>query len=522
MLLKKLIKNEDRYWIFGIALIAVMLLLFWIFNFQQISINKFEYSVLVNFLSIVVIVSACFSIYLFMVKKIAIHKIFLSMILPLGLVYTITVPPGLVPDEWVHIENCLSLSGKILGKETTGLARFRTDEIELLSYNTAYPNKDYYEYTYDNLISISNNEYKEIKDKNSTSITLLTAYFPAVIGVSIARIIGLGAVMTCYLGRIFNFLFYTYFTYKAFEKLPFGKYVLFAVVLLPMALQQMFSLSYDTLINSCSFFCIAQGLEYVSKSCKNINRKEIFLYLFAAMVLIANKGSIYALILLIPIFSIYRNRENSFLIKQRAVFLITIVVIALILKLYPKFITETRVINNSENIVTLIPGIPSYSLSYLVSNIKFTISLLFNTVAVKGMWYISSTIGSDLSWLTVQLPMWIVNTWIVTLLMSVFTEKTGIKKFNIYNRLFYFGIGIVVMIGVMLAMATSFTPNTYPYIEGVQGRYFIPIIFLLLIVFQNNKVFFKDKMNKIFIVALLVISSISTMYVLNGFFNLLK
>ena len=61
----------------------------------------------------------------------------------------------------------------------------------------------------------------------------------------------------------------------------------------------------------------------------------------------------------------------------------------------------------------------------------------------------------------------------------------------------------------MFAMALAWTPQGYNVIEGVQGRYYIPIIFLLLICLQNSKIYLKENMIKIILVIIQIMSIFS-------------
>ena len=75
---------------------------------------------------------------------------------------------------------------------------------------------------------------------------------------------------------------------------------MFMIALFPMACQQMMSYSYDVIINSMAFLSIACSLKMVYAS-KTIRPNDIILYLIATFLLFSNKGSVYAVISLIPI-----------------------------------------------------------------------------------------------------------------------------------------------------------------------------------------------------------------------------
>ncbi|MFR2769338.1 MAG: DUF2142 domain-containing protein [Thomasclavelia sp.] len=138
---------------------------------------------------------------------------------------------------------------------------------------------------------------------DSVSFEQFFAYFPTIIGVIIARLLNLGAKLLHCRYKWDVYLIFTYYiiiTYFALKKIPFGKLLLFAVTMLPMTCHQMFSLSYDAVLNATSFFCIAYGMYFVYQSDK-VEKKDILLYALGGLILLTVKGSAYAFTLVIPI-----------------------------------------------------------------------------------------------------------------------------------------------------------------------------------------------------------------------------
>ena len=91
--------------------------------------------------------------------------------------------------------------------------------------------------------------------------TTPAAYVPQAIGISLARLLGLGSTALLFLGRLCNLLFFTGLTWLAMRRLPFGKEVLFGTALLPMTLHLSASFSYDVLIMGCMFWFTAVCLD---------------------------------------------------------------------------------------------------------------------------------------------------------------------------------------------------------------------------------------------------------------------
>ena len=61
-------------------------------------------------------------------------------------------------------------------------------------------------------------------------------------------------------------------------------------------------------------------------------------------------------------------------------------------------------------------------------------------------------------------------------------------------RILFIMINLIIFFLVLLSMCIYWTPLTFDHIEGVQGRYFIPIVFTILIVINNKKINIKENM----------------------------
>lgn len=491
---------------------AILVVLLFYFNQRNILVDKVNS--IKNVHSIIYGLFAVIAVILIISILKNSHKIehlFLLIIISIGLIYTLLIPPGIVPDEWTHMYCTFSLSSQIMQKETNNQVTMRVEEYELYSRQVTIPDNGYYDYVYNNIFNISdNNEYINI-EVDSVGFEQIFAYFPTVIGVTIARLLNLGGVTTAYVGRLFNFIYYTIVTYFALKKIPFGKLLLFAVTMLPMTCQQMFSLSYDAVLNATSFFCIAYGMYFVYQSDK-VEKKDILLYALGGLILLTVKGSAYAFILVIPILAKYFNPNGYEIAKRTKIIIFIIVITCIVLLNFRSFISTGTTSSlgsvSGENVVPW-TGTPSYTLASLLSDLPGTITLFINTFIEKGIWYINTAIGSELGWLSILMPTWIINVWIGLLIISSFSEKSNNEVFTYEHKLLYFLIAAAVILVVMLAMALAWTPAGYQWIEGVQGRYYIPIIYLLLIWLQNTKIYLHDKIVKIVTIIIPIMAMIS-------------
>ena len=121
-------------------------------------------------------------------------------------------------------------------------------------------------------------------------------------------------------------------------------------------------------------------------------------------------------------------------------------------------------------------------------------------------------IGRDLGRLQINVPEITIYIFMMLLFATPFLEehKDTLNKFQrIWFVLIFLGMSLIIV----TALFMSWTPVGFEYIAGVQGRYFIPIMILILLCMCTKEKYIKFKNINIFysiIFTLLNISAIST------------
>ena len=114
--------------------------------------------------------------------------------------------------------------------------------------------------------------------------------------------------------------------------------------------------------------------------------------------------------------------------------------------------------------------------------IKYII-ILYNTYNLNKDYYITSFVG-NFGWL--DTPMNILFS-IFYMGLLVFISNFETRVINIKSKIYIFGISIFIYLLMFTSMYITWTTNWgigYKAVEGVQGRYFIPFSFLILILFN--------------------------------------
>ena len=312
----------------------------------------------------------------------------------------------------------------------------------------------------------------ETHTRNAIGNASVLYYFPAAIGITIGRLLHLTNTSLLLVGRLFNLLVYVLLCYIAIRKIPIGKNLLFAIATLPIAMQEAASFSYDCIINGVAFVFLAYAV-YAINSENKINTRDICILLFLTMQMALVKGGVYLplcfIILLIP----YERHWKNYLY---ALFT-TIFILCAYMKNNIVGIIKRLLITQKENINGFTGG-EMYSIGYLIKHPMKLMSLYINTIFVEGDAYIQGVLGGELGVFQLYMPWFTV---FITLIVLILLCKHGKQSNYIKRKMSKIWIGLMSFGSVLLvclSMLVAFTLKSYNFIEGVQGRYFMPILFL--------------------------------------------
>ncbi|MDO5812901.1 MAG: DUF2142 domain-containing protein [Bacillota bacterium] len=430
--------------------------------------------------------------YLLQKKDYKLEKLFLIVMIPVSIAYSLIMIPGMVPDEATHMRLTYSLASQIMGVEQDKIT-LRGEEKYIYEHLPQSPILESYDYSYTHFFSGEDNGDYVTIDEQSANWKQIFWYFPAVIGTVFSRVMHFGATPTLYIARLCNLFFYIWLTYFAIKKIPVGKQLLFMISILPMCSQQMMSLSYDSILNASAFFCLAYGLFFVYHS-EDVRYDEYIKYLLAAVLLLSIKSAIYSFLLLIPILSRFDNINNVHLERKHKVILVVGISILILLLNFVSFgsssskeVVESTAV--SKHIISW-SGTEGYSVGWLITHPIESIALFINTINLKLEWYYYSCLGQDLSWFTVKLPYGLFKCWGLMLLVSALRKEE--YQIDGRMRILFTCINFIIFFLVLLSMCIYWTPLGYDHIEGVQGRYFIPIIYTIVLVINNKKISLKE------------------------------
>jgi uncharacterized membrane protein len=473
-----------------------------------------HYSFINTLYILYIILSLTFIIYLGWIifgkrKKFEIEKLFVIMMLFFGTLYMLVLPPFSAPDEPRHYTTAYKNSNIIMFKNTVdenGKLLIREGDMGLYGNN---PDINTYLNVYKNIFSISESNtigiHPEIILEGS-----FWAHLPQSIGITVARLLNFGYTPLILCGRFFNLLFYTVLLYYAIKIIPFGKMILFSVSMLPMMLELASSLSYDPVTDSLAFFFIAYCMNLIYEK-EIINKKDICILAVNIFLLAPCKVIYFFLVFLCILIPKTKFKYKKSYYYSNAI----IVIIGMISMIISNINTLTNMAKSTSNVLPWIDQ-PSYTLKFFFNNPFKIIVIFINTLRTQFEFYFKSMLGGSLGWLEITVPTVIILGFFIVLLLSSLKLRYENLTININHKIIISFVCIVLSILVLLSMLFAWTPVTYSYIAGVQGRYFLPILPLFLILVRNSHIELNNSIDNylIFILAFLNIITVSEVFVI--------
>lgn len=484
--------------------------------FKVTSQGSYFINILYGIISFVVICFVIIAYYCIFIKKYSPSKVFLLSSVIIGFIYMVIMTPYSVSDEEGHITTAYRYSNVILGKG------YQTDNGNMLKRKC-----DIREYGLDTVPSVStyksviNNFNDKVKEDDRELVEVpgdhignLWQYIPASIGVTIGRVMNLGYIPLIYLARICNFAFFIGMIYLAIEKIPFGKITIYTIAMLPMALHQGMSCSYDSIVYAVSFLFISYSI-YIAFTKEKIKKRDIFILALAGGILSTCKAGIFIFIcfvcLIIPK-SKFKNKKTYFAVIAGVILCSISMLLIFNLVKVTKAVTVTSN-NNLQNF----KSVAGYTYKDIIDSPLNFIKVSYNTIRENGDFLFLSTFGAYLSWSTVEpieVSLVIIICYIVLVIISSFKIQQEDKYLNLKHKILFLLISISTFVAFMV-VAFTWTPSSRDVIFGLQGRYYVAFLPLIAFLFRNNIIVLRRNLDKeiMFSICLLQVVTVLNLFV---------
>lgn len=423
-----------------------------------------------------------------------IEKWFAVIAFIVGGILLFIIPPMAAPDENDHFYNIYAFSdaGFFPDFQEDLLGRMLPECIIdfVNGYNERFAAKLNEQYNFSEAygswaIPSDFEEYRFVPYWNSN--VNLIGYLPSGTGIVIYRILAAAFPFICVspynlllFGRICNLTFYIIIMYYALKWTPILKYTIFLTALFPMSLFLASTLSYDTIIIGFCTLLFSRIMNILS-STRIISRKDLIVISSCAIFLVNVKTAYVPLLIVLFSLAVERFEKIGRYIKYIAVVLGTGMIPFVIFYVGKGVVLKdftwkyTTAMNEQAKVIL---SAPVYFVNYIA-----------NSFVQYGKFYYLGCLGS-LGQQDTNLPE--VFLYILTFI-TLFVAFVEVSSQNLITVKFK----ILSLIGILLTIYAIFA-GTYiiwtgtryeiglDYVEGCQGRYFIPLIIWVVGLFGNS------------------------------------
>lgn len=137
---------------------------------------------------------------------------------------------------------------------------------------------------------------------------------------------------------------------------------------------------------------------------------------------------------------------------------------------------------------------------------------MFRTLNTYGQMFIVHLFGEGLGSFNVQASVLFVFPCIVIAAMLFFANDEKDKvKIDLFTKLVCIFIFVAIVALIYTSLYVQWTQAKKPIIMGIQARYFLPVLLLTAIVFNNNKLIFTEKISYRYILLFLLFFNLNAL-----------
>ena len=423
---------------------------------------------------------------------------YLVSALCMGMVFSFATPAYTISDERTHIDSVYILSDRLLGiNDQPGPKRLlkRTCDIDSSIANTMPVTVDRYRAVDEELFGAAPGTGRELipaYTRSALDNVPILCYLPGAIGFSAARLLGRNMITMVMTARWFNLLACIMIMFLAIRRMPYGGAAMAVIGLFPKTLQMMASCSYDGMIIAGTFLFTALCLQAAFGD--NLCIADFLGLILAGLYVAACKGGAYlpvlGLALLIP-----AARSGSGAKMRRLWLAVTGGVLGGAVLLFAgKYVFRLlSMFGRESGTATIAAGTKTlYTLSDFIRWPGKLVKIYLSTIAVRTDGLIGELVGKNLS------QRWfIVYIFIGLVLLGILrgysprrelAEREDKNHVRIPGRIWLLFLTGASTALIFLSMLLAFTTKGSTYIDGLQGRYFLPIAILPVLAAENGLV----------------------------------
>jgi uncharacterized membrane protein len=439
-----------------------------------------------------------------------------------GLCYLLLVPPFLQPDESAHFDRVYQVAeGHITGQKLPdGYGMYLPGSIVAFEHVddaiTASPGIQRISlgrtlHLITQPWSSINEAQKDPSEFVNTEVYNPIVYSPQIAAMTLARIFNFSVPITFYLVRLFGFTCWLLMCAYGISKLKTLGWAVVVILLTPLCLHIVSSVTADSM--TIAFSILFVGLIFDALTIKKLSRNKM-IALLASITLLACVKIPYELlgmlVILIPN-STYKNTKQKMLLLAASVVIFLSVTGVWTLVAQKQYISYRTV---ATGIVLDQKKQELYLLQHPLSfgHKLYDTYLRSNPYALDPVWSYVGVLGAT----GYNIPSWAVCLYFALFGAVIVKLRDNAKKSDYLipsRQWFTTAVATCLFLAINAIIFISWSRIKIPIIEGIQSRYFIPIlpllIFILLPVYKRAGTFAKT--SYYFIPVLLLLIQLATL-----------
>ncbi len=452
-----------------------------------------------------------------MIKDFSLERLFVLIALIFGLLYVFILPPFQSVDEGMHFFRTYQISeGKFLAKKIDGKVG---DEIpsSLSDFYDMYTPfiKNIDKKT--NLAQMKNNFQLQVNDREreftqftNTALYSPVCYISQLPGVVAGKLAKLSLGGIYYLGRLSNLIAYCLLVFFALRITPFFKCPMFLLALMPMSLSLAGAYTCDVAVLGLNFLWMAVILKTMTlpQTVKFTNKWIITLAVLGVLIALSK-----SYILLLPLIFLLPpklfNTKKDYFISVLGILAIAFAGLA-----YWSFCIKGLSLDMNDsfaNSAMQMEFIKTHPLAYIL--------VLIKTFFVKTPRLLITMIGV-LGWQDTKLD-WI--TYIAYPVLIYFAVRADNFDFKLekWQKVLIWAVLIAGTVITYTSLYIMWSPVGNSVVLGLNGKYFIPLMLPLCLIFKNSIAKYDyEKVKLAIIIAVILILASSELSLLHRFYNI--
>lgn len=467
--------------------------------------------------------------WLFTGQKCPLHRMVFCFVLALGILFSMVLPPYSAPDEQFHINQSFTLASTIynpylpVAQSQIHSSLRRPSDVDVIVQDgetTVFT----WQHIAKNLLTTNSDPFTHTQDYDEYQVdSSYTMYWISALGVLAGFLLRLGFIPTLFLGRLTNLVFFAFLSAWAVKRTPVAKAVFAAVALLPMTLHLAASYSRDSNLLALCLLFAALVLDLAFGPREKLGWKQLILPALAGLLIVPSKIVYFPLALLVFLIPAARLGRYSKAVKGGFLALCLVCFFfnaggQVILNDFMSGNTQVAAgaastsVSSEMTVTAESTAEPAqsttestssavqtseepaahpseeapvqddsvcYTLPYILSHPLDTLELAIRSVVENGDHYVKTLIGGTLSYFDPGVQ--IAWTWVAALmiLLALAWLQPGFEL-PVWAKALCLLIGLACC-GLAVLGCISWTPTYYTTIYGLQGRYFLPVLCLLLL-----------------------------------------